>query len=345
MCIVRWGLSLTKVASKIDKSFAYQWIWNPKEFRPSTRMPVFFGQSNNSAGELLERTQQEVRSIVSYLWAHQDPYELESVDTDGDAEKGKTLFREVGCLGCHSKEDEGFVVNNHGPDLTGIGSKLSDDFLYQWIRDPRKYFPQTHMPSLRLTEQEAANITAYLSSERKKTWVAKPMPVRDEALQELILRETLATSTRRAELDALMSKMTSDEKEEMLGERTLLKYGCTGCHRIKGMEDAQPIGTELTTWASKFKTQLDFGLFKPSAVFGEDGVDYTHVKWASMKLANPRIFDEGKEDTKTFAELLKMPNFEFSEEQIDALITFLLSRTKRMIPETRLASSTGGGCL
>ncbi len=55
--------------------------------------------------------------------------------------------------------------------------------------------------------------------------------------------------------------LSPQELEAMVGEKAIAKYGCTGCHEIKGFEGAGPIGTELTTWGDKFATQLDFGHF------------------------------------------------------------------------------------
>ncbi|MGC3968096.1 MAG: hypothetical protein QM775_12215 [Pirellulales bacterium] len=37
------GPSLRYVASKNDLSFLYSWIMNPKNYRPTTKMPQFFG--------------------------------------------------------------------------------------------------------------------------------------------------------------------------------------------------------------------------------------------------------------------------------------------------------------
>ena len=45
----RIGPDLSKLASKVSKDWAYQWIRNPKMFRHNSWMPKFFGQENNSS--------------------------------------------------------------------------------------------------------------------------------------------------------------------------------------------------------------------------------------------------------------------------------------------------------
>ena len=44
-----------------------------------------------------------------------------------------------------------------------------------------------------------------------------------------------------------------------LGERTISRLGCFGCHTIPGFENAKPIGTALNDWGIKNPARLDFG--------------------------------------------------------------------------------------
>lgn len=322
------GPSLRKLPAKVDETFAYSWIWAPRDFRPSTRMPHYFDQTNNRDPQWLSRSQQEVRGMVAYIFAKAQGFERQKPPA-GDAEHGATLFREVGCLGCHSLDDDKLTVNDHGPDLSGVGSKLQAPWIYAWLKNPRAYFPETHMPSLRLSDGEAADITAYLTSLQKKGWVPIPTPGRDEALQRGLLVEALEAGMRRDELAEKLDAMTAEQRELLLGEKSLAKYGCAACHDIPGFESAGPIGTELTTWGDKFITQLDFGLMNAHGEHRD--IDYTHLAWASAKLKNPRVFDQGKQKTKTYNELLKMPNFGLDAGEIHAITTFLISRKKQEV--------------
>ena len=103
------------------------------------------------------------------------------------------------------------------------------------------------------------------------------------------------------------------EKLTFAGEKLIRHYGCYGCHEITGFENDKPIGTDLTEEGSKSVHKLDFGF-----------VDIEHLNyvWFSHKLRNPRIFDQGK--LKQPLEKLRMPNFNFSEKEIDAIVTALV---------------------
>ena len=55
---------------------------------------------------------------------------------------------------------------------------------------------------------------------------------------------------------------TYDEKLLYLGEKTISRLGCFGCHTIPGFENAKPIGTALNDWGIKSPARLDFGHIK-----------------------------------------------------------------------------------
>lgn len=76
------------------------------------------------------------------------------------AEKGKYLWEQVlGCSSCHRVGEKGSIG---GPVLTGVAARLSAAWLFRWIRDPKHFLPDTPMPRVPLSEDEAKAIVAYL---------------------------------------------------------------------------------------------------------------------------------------------------------------------------------------
>ncbi|GIT40959.1 MAG: hypothetical protein Ct9H300mP9_8090 [Candidatus Neomarinimicrobiota bacterium] len=43
-----------------------------------------------------------------------------------------------------------------------MGSKVSAEWLFNWLKQPHDYMASTRMPNLRLSDQEAKDLTAYL---------------------------------------------------------------------------------------------------------------------------------------------------------------------------------------
>jgi hypothetical protein len=112
------------------------------------------------------------------------------------------------------------------------------------------------------------------------------------------------------------------------------------------LEEEQRIGTELTKEGSKPTERLDFALLGHKAE-AEDW--YTHKGFFEHKLENPAVYDTGKEKAKQ--DRLKMPNFNLSKPEIDAVTTFLEGSvdaacrraTSIIRPMRARTSSTAGG--
>src|SRR4029077_1150588 len=96
------------------------------------------------------------------------------------------------------------------------------------------------------------------------------------------------------------------QRLEFLGERAISRYGCSGCHLIKGFETAKGIGTSLSEEGSKRVTKFDFGFVN---------IDHTPPAYITQKLHDPRVFDVIPEKqkplmrVKRWDEQLIMPNF------------------------------------
>lgn len=332
--LTKAGPSLLRVKGKLKKEFVEKWVWAPKSFNPQARMPSFFQQTNNSDPEALAKTKAELASIVDLLYERSGDYAPNAAPGAGSVASGKKLFKDTGCMACHGIDD---VTSHHGdfaPDLSAVGSKLSSSFVYTWVRNPRHYDPETRMPSLRLSDQEASDITAYLMSKRNKDFEQLTPPDVDASVRDGLIVDYLKPQVG---LDGAQTKLASmDEKNRQLylGEKSLNKYGCFGCHTIQGFETAQGIGTELSEWGTKQIGQIDFGF---------TDTPHTHEGFINAKLENPRQFDKDK--IVPFNDRLKMPNFNLSDEDRDSVMTAVLGLTKTYIPDDMIAGIEGNGPL
>ena len=313
------GPSLQHVGTKVDKDWIVRWLQDPKAFRPTTHMPRIFNLSNTNTPEDRMKNQAAIQAIATYLMQHSTPVDLQKPPQQGDPQVGEKIFKDVGCLGCHSIDK--FGVNDHGPNLMGMGSKTTADWIYTWIKNPKHYSENTRMPSLRLTDEEASHLTSYLMTLRNEEFEKQGLPdIEPKVVDEMILN-FMRTQMRRAEAEAEIAKMEPDAKLVYLGGKMIGHQGCFACHDIAGFEEAKPIGTELSKEGQKEVERLDFG-FIP--------IERTRQAWFFQKLKSPRIFDQGK--IKDYFEKLKMPEFGFTDTQAQSITTFLLSEVEEPIP-------------
>src|SRR5438874_8722418 len=94
------GPILTKINSKLTPDWVRTWIRNPRAVKPTTWMPRFFYNSNNSSPEDAVRTEAEINGIVSYLFANAETHEFAVKSPPrGDAKNGETIVKDIGCQG------------------------------------------------------------------------------------------------------------------------------------------------------------------------------------------------------------------------------------------------------
>ena len=345
------GPNLKEIKAKVRKEWLPVWLKDPQAFRPGTKMPSFRLEDD------------EIEAISAYLW--QDALDVKAApQPGGDVNHGKELFKTIGCMACHSingnsiNMGDGAVGGHFAANLSRVGEKANYDYIVRWVYNPRKrlapYSPSlkrdltpadyrgkgldfsfdeehskspidgrelmihnmTVMPNFRLSEQDARDIASFLMAQKK------------------------------GEPQYPAANFMDDKSLVDKGKRLVRSYGCAGCHEVKGMEDEQRIGTELTPEGSKPMERLDFALLTEPAKLGVDPITgeegkkwYNHKGFFENKLKNPAIYDKGKE--KPPEERLKMPNIYLEENDVTALTTFLLGSVETALPASLRYNPTG----
>lgn len=321
------GPSLKEVRVKLRKEWLPVWLKDPHAWREGTKMPTF------------RLDDDEIRAISAFIWQSGVQGQLPQ-PKPGDPEKGREAFETRGCMACHSMGEGGQKQGGtFAANLSREGEKANYDYLVRWVHNPRQrtapyctfekkdltaedyqrhglpyVFDLEHtrcpndghelqvqqmtpMPSLRLTEEEARDIASYLMTRKHANAVAPNADYIDDP--------------------GLKNK----------GLALVRNYGCAGCHEIAGLEEEQRIGTELTKEGSKPIERLDFALLGHDAE--RDGW-YTHKGFFEHKLKDPAVYDIGKEKAKM--DRLKMPNFNLSKPEIDAVTTLLEGSVDSTMP-------------
>ncbi|HLG15612.1 MAG TPA: c-type cytochrome [Blastocatellia bacterium] len=347
------GPNLKEIKAKLKREWLPIWLRDPQAFRPGTKMPTF------------RLDDEEIKAVAAFIWQNALDAKLPQ-QPQGNAERGRDLFKTIGCLACHSIDgkliglgDEA-IGGTFAANLSRLGEKANYEYIVRWVHNPRQrlapYSPSvkrdltaadyakkglpfvfddahskspldgrellvqnmTVMPNFRLSDQDARDIATFLTSLKR---VASPYPE---------------------------ASFLDDPGLKEKGEKLVKAYGCASCHEIRGLEDEQRIGTELTPEGSKPIERLDFALLTEPAKKGVDPYTnedigrswYNHKGFFENKLRNPGIYDRGKE--KTPEERLRMPNIYLQDEEITALTTFLLGSVTASIPDPIRWNPSGG---
>ena len=197
------GPDLRKVNEKLDKKWVKNWIKNPRHFRYNTRMPAIFEQANQEDPIVYKRNNAEIVAITEYLFNNKRLSADKSIDENyiGDPENGELLYTKLGCMGCHISEEDpqnSPKINSYynltklqGPNLIGLGSKVSSKWLYEWLMDPHKYSPTTRMPNLRLDSDQAKDITAYLLASQNEDFATTEPPEAEPEYVDIVALDWL----------------------------------------------------------------------------------------------------------------------------------------------------------
>ena len=321
------GPILTKIDSKLSPEWVKRWIRNPRAVKPTTWMPRFFYNSNNSGPEDAVRNEVEINAIVAYLFSNAEKHEFAVKNPPrGDAKSGEQIVKSVGCQGCHvvgegSREAVG-PRRTFGQPLENIGNKTTYEWIYNWVRDPKHYSPNTYMPNLRLSDQQVADVATFLSGLKGGAGDGPKATPDQQAVDQVILEYYKAVMPFE-DAKAEIAKLDPRQKQIALGQRVISRYGCFSCHEIKGFENAQAIGTDLSEEGSKLVTRLDFA-------FITDIPHTSKLAWFRTKLHDPRIFDKGR--VLKPEEKLRMPNFDLGGEEVNRLLTAIMSFQREIQP-------------
>lgn len=273
------GPPLSRIREKVRPAWLLQWLKDPRAYLPRTIMPNF------------GLNQQQAMALTSYLLTLESatpsvtpsalPYPgsaslktvaggAASIEIQGKprlenepsgahldeaaSERGSQIFRRSRCVSCHSLDGRGGLL---GPALDQIGDKVNRAWLIRWIYDPRSYYPSSHMPRFRFSQEEREDLVGYLLGKRSGE-----------------------ESTREEELINMARK---DRELIREGRRLVKELGCFGCHEIPGFDRETEVGPELTRFGGKRVEELDFG-----KLAGKIG--FTPQAWTLKKLQAPRVF-------------------------------------------------------
>jgi cytochrome c2 len=335
------GPNLKDVRLKLRKDWIPEWLKDPQAFRPGTKMPTFWRfHVDGAEGE------EDLKGVAAYLWQNSFDGKVPS-QSQGDKTHGKELFETRGCMACHSiGQSDSQLGGTFAANLSRVGEKANYDYIVRWIYNPRErwapYCPKEHRD---LTPDDYAkhNLPYLFDNELHST-----CPNDGAELQ--VQNMTVMPNLRLAEQDArdiatylfsLSAPQSSanvsfmdDPKLAEQGKAEIKQYGCAGCHEIKGFEEEQRIGKELTTEGSTPLERLDFALVTQDAEYGRDPLNlhpkarekewYNHRGFFEHKLADPSIYDRGKSDYLDPKDRLRMPKPYLTDEWRTSLTTLLL---------------------
>jgi len=206
---------LSRIGSKVNADWLYDWIRNPRHFRSSARMPS------------LRLTESEAKDVVAYLMTLKDDRTFEHREFAlNDAKKikfGEKLVREYGCHGCHDirgMEKEGRV----SVALSNFGRKRVDELDFGDTKFSH------HEQSWDLWTYNKIKDARLFTTER----IVSKMPVFSFADSEIVVLRTALRGMVKDTAEAIHQQAFTPQRAIIqTGRKLTVQYNCIGCHNLE----------------------------------------------------------------------------------------------------------------
>jgi nitric oxide reductase subunit C len=142
-----------------------------------------------------------------------------------------------------------------GPELTKIGTKVNENWLIEWLRNPQQSQPHSLMPRYGWSEEDLYKVTRYMTTSLTDSDLLKDVP----------------------QLPPIASQ------EVRIGKRLFLEKGCASCHTAPAVPRQKDFGPDLSDIGSRNLSQLEFG----SSTIPRSLVAYLRAKVTDPHSVNP----------------------------------------------------------
>ncbi|HLL91109.1 MAG TPA: c-type cytochrome [Tepidisphaeraceae bacterium] len=143
--------SLDAIGQRLRPEWVADWVHNPRQFHPTATMPK------------LALAPADAVNVAAYLATIGQPLASDPGPmTDEHVGAGGRLFTGLGCVACHTAPD--------APDAAGrtplwhVRDKYRPHALRQYLLKPEAHYAWTRMPNFALSDAEATDLAAYLTT-------------------------------------------------------------------------------------------------------------------------------------------------------------------------------------
>jgi len=356
------GPPLSRTGSKVTRKWLDSWLANPRNYLPQAKMPRY------------GLNPEAVQALSAYLMTFRDPAIDSSSEPKGDHDVGNTIYRESQCIVCHvTKEDsQGNPVGGSiGPDLRKIGNKVNQPWLVEFLKNPHGFQPNTKMPGYNFTDKQAADLAQFMMED----WVdldlqdeqakqPEPSPDSPDRIRQgkLLFKELGCAGCH--DLTPEDIKLAAPDLS-FIGSRPIHELDFGNAKIRHALPDF--LNTKLK---SPKAFRRDFALptwqkpavalwqnLRPTAQFSDstplpDVSDSQQLQWILEKVQQAGVLDAslkmpagsphsqgmwlaGELNNAGVLSPLKMPDFQLSDEDAEALTIALMSHSEVSIPSKR----------
>ena len=152
---------LAEAGARFRPEWIAAWVENPRAIRPDATMPA------------LHATKEQAADIAAFLATLGTPAKVKvEKASEETAAAGGGLFANLGCIACHTTPDFSGKDEHARTPLAHVAAKYQPAALGEFLKNPTAHSAWTRMPNFRLSDDEAAKLSAYLFANAKAEYPA-----------------------------------------------------------------------------------------------------------------------------------------------------------------------------
>src|SRR5260221_13839227 len=263
----RLGPDLSRVGYKVTREWIYKWLKEPRTVLDNDGNTSVNGYESCDESRMpkFRLKEEEIKTLSAYLSVQKaKPLEIYKINPAVVAtwskkptlvSEGEVRFRQMMCTTCHPVAvprggETKLIGGNVAPELTKVGSKVNEEWLVTWLRNPQAYLAHTNMPRYGWTDEDLYKVSQYVMN-------------------------NLTDSDLLANLPQLGAPT---EEELQTGKRLFTDKGCSSCHSLNGAPTQKDFGPDLTALGRKNASDIEFS---------KSTIDRNLVSYIQAELQDP----------------------------------------------------------
>lgn len=261
------GPDLSSLGHKVSRQWIYKWLKEPRTIVDSDGKVTANGYASKDQPRMprFRLKEDEMQALSAFLSLQKakpvgtyeiNPSVVSALSKNPELlAQGEVRFRRMMCTTCHSLAagrgaESKMVGGGIAPELTKVGSKVNEEWLVAWLRNPQSYLPHSTMPRYEWSDEALYEVSTYVISK-----------LTDPTLLASVPQLRAAT-----------------EEEVKTGKRLFREKGCANCHTLTGIGAQKDFGPDLTSVGAKNPSELEFGNAK---------IEHNLVSYLQGKLQDP----------------------------------------------------------
>lgn len=261
------GPDLSSVGYKVTREWICKWLKEPRSVLDKDGNVTVNGYENGDESRMpkFRLKEEEIQALSAFLSAQKakpiETYKINAAVVAAWSNKpdlisqGEVRFRQMMCTTCHPLAvtrggETKLIGGNIGPELTKVGSKVNEEWLVAWLRDPQAYLAHNNMPRYGWSDEDLYKVSQYVMNKLTDSDLLANMP----------------------QLGA------ASDAEVQTGKRLFSEKGCASCHSLNGAGTQKDFGPDLTALGAKNASELEFGKAK---------IERNLVSYIQSKLQDP----------------------------------------------------------